>query len=63
MIKDVQNNIYKVMDKFYFLFFIISLIVYIITKNLRIGFITFTSGVLVTFIAGNILISYKIKKH
>jgi hypothetical protein len=63
MIKDVQNNIYKIMDKFYFLFFIISLIVYIIAKNLRIGFITFISGVIVTFIVGNILINYKIKKQ
>lgn len=63
MIKDVQSNIYKIMDKFYFLFFIISLIVYIITKNLRIGFITFISGVIITFILGNILINYKIKKQ
>ncbi len=63
MMKDVQDNIYKIMDRFYFLFFIISIIVYIIKRNLRIGFITFILGVIVTFIVGNIIISYKIKKQ
>ncbi|MDF2879768.1 MAG: hypothetical protein K0R54_325 [Clostridiaceae bacterium] len=63
MAKDAQSNIYRVMDKFYFLFLIISLIVYIITRNLRIGFIAFIAGVIVTFIVGNIFINYKTKKQ
>lgn len=62
MVKDVQNNIYKIMDKFYFIFLMVSLIVYIITKNLKIGFIVFISGVIITFIIGNIVINYKINK-
>lgn len=63
MIKDVQNHAYKVMDRIYFLFLFISLIVCIITQNLRMGFIVFISGVIITFLIGNIYINYKIKKQ